>query len=552
MRRHLAASSFACAFALVFGGAMLATVSAHAGEAKSRSRSNQTTAAQASSADTTRVPLPDPVLAPDMPRAMAVLDSARVAAAADRHADAIRLYRRAIAFYPPLAEQIAVELGNQYTWADQPDSALTWYRRHLANHPGDADAMIGVARLTSWKDDFDQAERLYGEVIAADSTNLDARLGQAQVVNWSGRHRKAAELYRGILADHPDNIDARAGLMQADRWMGRPDRAVAMADSLFSPALDDIEADIKNETAPNVSYTYEQNHDSDDIHRRYHTVEAGFSPDLMTRVSGIYGHARFEQPTFPDVERNSFSGQLERRLSETWAFNATAGYQLNSYDRAALGPQSFYLDEFNLFVFDAYATLTPRDWTRLDFGLARGSIDNPEAIYRGISRVELAAGIDQHLRSNLVWIAGIESAWYSDDNSSFGLGTRMVWEPLWRVPIKLNHRFTSSTGFAYYGFKRTNDNGYYDPRQYLSFYEELAIAMKFSPRVSARVAGRVSIDKENGDDWFPTGRFEASARWAVWRGLGLSAGYTNSNSRLDSRPGYEIDGFYVTLDYWFW
>jgi hypothetical protein len=272
----------------------------------------------------------------------------------------------------------------------------------------------------------------------------------------------------------------------------------------------------------------------------------------MTRVGGLYNHANFEQPGVPEVSRNVFAGVLERRFSEALAISATAGYQTNSYDRAALGPSPAYGDDFNLFVFDAYATLTPRDWTRIDVGLSRASIDNPEAIYRGISRVELSGGLDQRLRTNLVWISSTEIAWYSDGNSSLGLGTRAVWEPLWRLPVKLNHRFSSSTGFAYYGFKRTNDNGYYDPRQYLSFFEEVALSMKFSPRVSARIAGRLSLDKENGDDWFVTGRFEAYARWAIWRGLGLSAGYTNANSRLDSRPGYEIDGYYVTLDYYFW
>jgi hypothetical protein len=213
-----------------------------------------------------------------------------------------------------------------------------------------------------------------------------------------------------------------------------------------------------------------------------------------------------------------------------------------------LGPQT----DFDLTIFDIYSTITPQDWMRIDVGVARGSIDNPDAIFRGISRTAASAGLDLRLRSNLVWISSLDAAWYSDDNSSVGMGTRMVWEPLWRLPIGVSHRFTSSTGFAYYGFDRTNDNGYYDPRQYLSFYEELALAFKFSERVRARVAGRVSIDKENGDDWFPTGRFEASASWNIWRGLGMSAGYTNSNSRLDSRPGYEIDGFYVTLDWMFW
>ncbi|MCI0452684.1 MAG: hypothetical protein L0Z51_09905 [Candidatus Latescibacteria bacterium] len=502
--------------------------------------------------DTTRVAIPDPVIAPDLPRALAVLDSARAAAAADRHKDAIRLYRRAIAFYPPLADDIGVELGNQYTWSDQPDSAMIWYRSHLEHHPEDLDSKIGIARLTSWRDDLDQAERLYDEVIVADSARTDARLGKAQVVNWSGRHRKAASLYSGILADEPDEMEARAGLMQAVRWMGLADSAVAMADSTPAPPLDAIKTEILHERAPGVSYTYEQNKDSDDIRRRYHTFRGGFSPDLMTRASGIYGHARFEQPARPEVSRDWLGAVLERRFSATWAASATAGYQWNSYDRAALGPESFWLDEFNLFTFDAYATLTPRDWTRIDVGVSRGSIDNPDAIFRGIWRNELSAGLDRRLRSNLLWVSGFEAAWYSDDNSSLGFATRIAWEPLWRLPIDLSHKFTSSTGFGYYGYKRTTDGGYYDPRQYLSFHEELAIAMTFSPRVRGRLAGRLSLDKENGDDWFWTGRFEASATWAIYRGLGLSAGYTNANSRLDSRPGYEIDGFYITLDYLFW
>lgn len=509
-------------------------------------------AARPQASDTTRVALPDPVLAPDMPRAMAVLDSARTAAAADRHQDAIALYRRAIKLYPPLGDEIGVELGNQYTWADQPDSAMTWYRWALARHPDDVEAQLGIARLTSWQDDLGGAERLYDAVLATDPKNLDAQLGKAQVINWSGRNRDAAVLYRSIMAEHPDNVEARAGLVQALRWMGRPDLAVAAADSSTAPSLEEIAGAIEQEKAPGISYTYEQNHDSDDIHRRYNRVRAGFSPNLMTRTSVEYGHAHFDQPNRPDVTRNAGAFVLARRFSETLALNATLGYQWNSFDRSALGPENYWLDEFNLVVFDAYATITPRDWTRIDLGVARGPIDNPDAIFRGIVQTQAAAGLDRHLRSNLVWISGIDGGWYSDGNSSIGLGTRVVWQPLWRVPVEYTNRFTSSTGFAYFGFSETTDHGYYDPRQYLSFYEDLALQMTFSPRVRARVAGRVSLDKENSDDWFPTGRFELSASWAVWHGIGLSAGYTNATSRLDDRPGYDIDGFYVTVDYLFW
>lgn len=506
--------------------------------------------ALAQASDTARVALPDPVLAPDLPRAMAVLDSARAAAAADRHEESIRLYRRAIKLYPPLGDEIGVELGNQYTWADKPDSAMTWYRWALARDPDDVDAQLGIARLTSWNDDLDEAERLYDNVLAADSTNLDARLGRAQVINWSGRHREAASLYRGILAEHPDSDEARAGLVQALRWMGRPDLAMAAADSSTTPSMEELAKEIEGERAPGISYTYEQNRDSDDIHRRYHTVRAGFSPDILTRTSAEYIRVHFDQPDRPDVTRDEGALVLARRFSETLALNARAGYQWNSFNR--FGPEPYWLDEFNLFVFDVYATLTPQDWTRIDLGVARGSIDNPDAIFRGIVQTQASAGIDRFLRSNLMWISSIDGGWYSDGNGSLGLGTRLVWQPLWRIPVKYNHRFTSSTGFAYFGFSETTDHGYYDPRQYLSFYEDLALAMTFSARVRARVAGRVSLDKENGDDWFPAGRFEISASWAIWHGLGLTAGYTNANSRLNDRPGYNVDGFYVTLGYLFW
>jgi hypothetical protein len=45
------------------------------------------------------------------------------------------------------------------------------------------------------------------------------------------------------------------------------------------------------------------------------------------------------------------------------------------------------------------------------------------------------------------------------------------------------------------------------------------------------------------------GRFEASASAALHARVTLTAGYYNSNSRLDSREGYQADGFYLTLDY---
>ncbi|HEU4364380.1 MAG TPA: tetratricopeptide repeat protein [Candidatus Krumholzibacteria bacterium] len=508
--------------------------------------------AAATPADTARVALPDPVLAENLPRGLAARDSARAAAHSDRHAEAIRYYRRAIALYPPLEEELAVELGHQYMWSDQPDSSMLWFRKQLEHDPDHVEARLGVARLTSWNDDHGRAEKLYNDVLADDPDNLDALLGRAQVANWSGRNREATWLYGDILDRHPGNAEAREGLARAYYWGGRPDWArEVVADGERTPALASLERDIERDRAPGVTYTFDHNTDSDDIERRTHTLRLGTGAGDATRVSGEYGHAGYQQPARPDVSRDWLAAVLETRFNEYVGLTAAAGYQWNSFDRAALGPESYWQDEFNLFTFDGFVTFLPHDWTRIDVGLFHGSLQNPDAIFRGISLTELSGGLDLRFNTNTMWITTLEAAWYSDVNNRIGAETRLAWQPFWRLP-GFQNRFTSTTGFAGFGFDETRDNGYYDPRQYLSLYQDLALEMRLSSRVRANVAGRIALEKENGGDWFTAGSASASVSWAVWRGLGLTVGGYTSESRLSTREGYQADGFYITVDYRHW
>lgn len=585
-RRYLAL--FACAIAL----ASPAQAARHTrGHAASRSVSHK--AADARSAaqvtgntDTTaaRIAIPDPIIAPNFPRAQACVDSGRVAAGEDRHRDAIRWYHRAIALYPPLADELAMELGHQYTWAEVPDTAVQWYQRYLSQHPGDVesklgiaralawggqldaslaayqallprddkyevDAQLGIAQVTSWKDNLSGARTQYEEILAEHPDNLDARLGLARIANWSGRHREATALYDSIRVDHPDNAEAREGLARASYWMGDPQRARAViADGEPTRAINAAAADMDRARAPGGSYTLDHSTDTDDIDRWFHTFRAGFSTSEVTRLGGEYGHGRFEQPGRPEVTRNWIAAIYEHRLSAAAFLHGAIGYQWNSFDRAALGPQSYWLDGFNLMTVDAYLTLTPRDWSRFDISLFHGSLNVPDAIFRGIWVTEIAGGWDWRFSNTLLLVSAVETGWYSDDNSRLGLGEKLVWQPIWR-PIGPRNRITSSTGAGYFGFSETNDNGYFDPDNYISVYEEVAVDFTFSARVHARLAGRFGFDKENSDDWFDTGRFEASASFAITRGLSLTAGYYSSTSRLDSREGYAADGFYLTLDY---
>ncbi|MDH4037530.1 MAG: hypothetical protein OEX18_12225 [Candidatus Krumholzibacteria bacterium] len=509
-------------------------------------------AAVAAPADTTGVPIPDPVLAENLPAALTTLDRARVAAYNDRHQEAIRYYRRTIELYPPLEEELAVELGHQYMWADQPDSSMIWFEKQLEYDPENIEARNGVARLTSWKDDHGRAEAMYNGVLEDDPDNIDALLGRAQVVNWSGRNREATWLYSDILKRFPGNADAREGLAQAYYWGGRPDWArEVMAEGGMTSGLASIQRDIERDRAPGITYAFDRNKDSDDIERRTHSFRVSTGIADATRIFGDYGHAKYTQPGLPDVSRNWLAAGLQSRFNEYVGLTAAAGYQWNAYDRSALGPETYWQDEFNLFTFDGYATFLPHDWTRIDVGLFHGSLQNPEAIYRGISLTELSAGLDLRFATNAVWITNFETGWYSDVNNRLGAGTRLAWQPFWRLP-GFNNRFTSTTGFAIFGFSETKDNGYYDPRQYLSLYEDLALEMRFSARVRATVSGRIALEREDSGDWFTAGSGSASVSWAVWRGLGVTVGGYASQSRLSTREGYQANGFYVTVDYLHW
>jgi len=487
-----------------------------------------------------RIAQPDPVLAARLPDALAAVERARTSAAADKHADAIRDYRRAIAMYPPIESEIARELGHQYTWNDQPDSARIWYTKQLGYTPNDVESKLGLARLEKWDDDQEGAIRLYNEAMRSQPRDLDTRLGRVQAVNWASCHRIAAKTYRRILKAHPGNVEAREGLARSYYWMGAPDSARAViADGERTPGLASLEREMNDARAFRVSYTYDQNEDSDEIERRRHIVRAGVGLDDWTRLSGEYAHTTLEQPARPEVARDAMAVILERRFNATAMLNVTPGWQWNDYDTGS----------FDLFTLDAYLTLTPTDWVRMDLGVYHSGLDNPDAIFNEISVTTLSASVDWRLNTTVMWGNALDYSWYSDDNSRVGGETRLVWQPLWRLPIGVRNRLTSTTGFGAYGFSETNDNGYYDPQQYLSLYEELGIDLTFSSRVRARVAGRYGLDKENGDDWFDVGRFEMSTNIGLTRRLALNLGYYNSDSQLDSREGYAADGFWATLEY---
>jgi hypothetical protein len=138
---------------------------------------------------------------------------------------------------------------------------------------------------------------------------------------------------------------------------------------------------------------------------------------------------------------------------------------------------------------------------------------------------------------------------YSDDNSRVSVSERVEWKPAERLPLPVAHRFTLTTGAAYFDFERTLDHGYYNPDRYVSVYEMLGVEVTFARRLRVDVSGRIAIERENSGDWFSAGSFSASATLRTVDRLSVQAGYYNSRSRLDTRAGYKANGFWVGVEY---
>jgi len=518
-----------------------------------------------------------------------MLFRAREAAAQDRHREAIELYLRAVGADSSLCSDVSLELGHQYTWAGVPDSAIVWYEKHLLLNPGDLDAELGIARALSWSDrlreaearygfllpqsgerrnevllglakvkawqeDYSGAEKVYREVLAIDANNTDAAVDLGATLNGSGRHRKAQKILRAVLERDPDNADAIKGLAEAELWSGRPDRAMQTLDDAFERGVrnDDLDktADAVRRTKNprgSTSVSYRENTD-DGIIRGVRT-SVTWPLGYLTEVGIAYSNERLHKLGYPDIDRNEISVPMARRFSDALAVTAVPGYQFNRFDAVAVPPSSEEVDEFDLFVWDAYVTVVPRDWVRIDAGTSRQTMDIPLPVFKRIHVTTGNAGLDWRLLDRLATFWQAKYSDYSDDNSRVSASERVELTLPLRLPYRQSHRFVLMQGAEYSSFEKQPSNGYFCPPSYFYGYGGLRFVTDLGKRLNLLLDGRLGGEKDDGNDWAGVGAFETALRVRIAESVVLTGGYFKSGSRLDSPEGFRAKGAYVTLEY---
>lgn len=502
-----------------------------------------------------------------------VLKEARSAAARDDHRQAIVLYLQVLEIDSSLEEEIATEIGHQYTWADMPDSAIRWYRLRLHSHPedreaglglaralswadslekaealyrslaqgGDAEALVGLARVKSWRDELGRAEEIYRKVLADDPDHREARLGLAQVVNWTGWHREAERMYLDFLVSHPGDGEALVGLAAARNWMGDPDGAAA----IVAPVRNSKEAreflrQLDDSFRPAFSERASYTRDSDEIRMLRWSNRFEYSPDHHSRLALSVGISRIDQPGYARLAGFDLGLGGTYRFSPVLAVTLSPLYQEYRYGlyRPPTGSA-----RFRALLGDGYATFTPGDRFRFDVGCSREVFAIPLTILRGITATSISLGVDARITRSLLLISSARQTFLSDSNRKFSAAQRLRWRPdPWR-----GFRLSSAAGYGYFNYERTLDNGYYNPSSYLSLFQSTSFRRAITRQLALLGRLRLAIDREEGERWLAVAAFGGSLVLKTASGYELEAGYENSRSRLASPTGYRYQGMYIQV-----
>jgi hypothetical protein len=211
-------------------------------------------------------------------------------------------------------------------------------------------------------------------------------------------------------------------------------------------------------------------------------------------------------------------------------------------------PAAEAIDDFDLFVWDAYITVTPRDWMRFDAGSFRETMKIHEPLFRRIHVTTENLGLDWRLSHRIATFWQVKYSSYSDGNSRFAALHRGEWNPPVRLPYDDFHQIVLIEGIDYFDFSKELSNGYFNPSSYVRLYLGLRFVTDIGRRLRLGVEGQFGTERDSGIGWASVGSFDGYLRTHIGGGVYFTAGYYKSGSRLTSPDGFRSEGIYATFD----
>ncbi|HQU15453.1 MAG: hypothetical protein B7Z66_07340 [Chromatiales bacterium 21-64-14] len=136
-----------------------------------------------------------------------LIEAARVYGWANRHREAIELYRRVLRVAPARGKDVVLPLAWQLVWAQRPLEAVPDFTAYLRLHPADRKARLGLGDALRASGRLQDAMAEYRQVLAADPGSVEARLGVARVLVRQHHYPAALAQYDQLLKRRPDDAD---------------------------------------------------------------------------------------------------------------------------------------------------------------------------------------------------------------------------------------------------------------------------------------------------------------------------------------------------------
>lgn len=133
------------------------------------------------------------------------------------YASALAPYRAALADAALRSDSLLLEAASAAAAADSVRALEAFTEEYLALHPGDAAAVLRVARAYSWRGDYAEAIRTYERL---DWSDPAIRLEVAQVLLWSKRETEAEAELKTVVAARPRDPIALKLLGDLSLWRG--------------------------------------------------------------------------------------------------------------------------------------------------------------------------------------------------------------------------------------------------------------------------------------------------------------------------------------------
>jgi tetratricopeptide (TPR) repeat protein len=199
-----------------------------------------------------------------------LIEVARVNGFADRNAESVRLYRRALALAPQRRTDLVPSMAWQSLWGGQPDEAARLFAELAAQRaatPGGkrADALDGLAQARQALGDRTGALQAFREAhaLAPDDPRLHRRLAMA-LLSSGDKEQAIAEL-RVLHQRAPDDRGITSTLANALYVAGQYDEALGIYERLLAQRPDDVELLI---TVARVNGFADRNAEAASLYRR--------------------------------------------------------------------------------------------------------------------------------------------------------------------------------------------------------------------------------------------------------------------------------------------